>query len=137
MRKPLCFVMVVMMAASLAVFAADKSAEKTNTLGAPSTIECLTVEIDGETLHQELTKPIPVENEKAVRHAYQRFGLGLAQKGLDFGDEKSVLQGVRIAQTVLDGGTYVAGRVCYVSLEYCSPNCWGNGCATIRVPSIK
>lgn len=106
----------------------------------PTSIECLTANVNGVEMHRDLFLPIPTTDERAIMHEFFRFGQLLTMSGdrdqVDFGYrlmQKVAFDSLR--QTV--SSSYVVGRVCYVLKTYCDPICTGQGCATIRVPSIK
>lgn len=103
----------------------------------PPDIECLTVDLDGAQLyHSVLPKPIRTKDE--VQAAFVRLGQELQARALVTGEARVGKEGRRIVEAATSKGfDYVAGRVCYVLLKYCDPTCFGNGCATLRIPSDK
>lgn len=101
---------------------------------APSEISCLTVSMDGQEFHRDLLRPTPANAPGQIRSAFLRIG----QEMQLFGSDAEKVKGARLVQAMLEGGgSYEVGRVCYVLMDYCAPSCTGQGCAKIRVPSIK
>lgn len=107
---------------------------------APPTLEqiqCITVDMDGaQFYHVDLIRPATSKGE--IMAAFVRLGQDVELRGRITGEQRLISDGRRIVETATRAGSdYTAGRVCYVLMSYCDPSCTGNGCATIRVPSIK
>lgn len=99
----------------------------------PDAIECLNLVVDSVQYHADLRRPIAANDKAQVRLAFLRF----AQELSITGSQEDQARGKKAVSYVLESGDYVVGRVCYVMKTYCAPDCTGQGCATIRVPSIK
>ena len=106
--------------------------QKAENTPAPSEISCLTVSIDGKDFYRLLPRAIPVTSKGEIRSAFVRVG----QEWTLFGSELEKLKGARLIQAGLEQD-YSVGRLCYVWLARCAPECTGMGCATIRVPGIR
>lgn len=104
-------------------------AGKPLTPGPPSEIHCLVV-VDGANEYRTmLGRPIPISE---MGKAFENVGNTMKAAGAVFNDPAMTKRG----QAVIEGaknGDWTAGRVCYVSLDYCAPSCWGNGCGRLVV----
>lgn len=99
-------------------------------------ISCLSVEIDGgQFYHVDFEKPAHTAAEVEA-HA-RKLSADLRLRGLVTGEPRVQSDAVRLADAVANSKDYVVGAVCYVLRVYCAPSCTGQGCATIRVPSIQ
>lgn len=99
-------------------------------------IECITVDMDGAQLYH-LVLPKPLTDKAAVMAAFVRFGQELQLRALVTREERIASDGRRIVEAATKKGDYTPGSVCYVLMKYCDPSCTGNGCATLRVPSVQ
>ena len=122
----------IVFAAALLAFLPDMALLSAVQKG-PDSISCLNVVVDGQQIHADLAKPIPVTATGQIRAAFVRMGQEMSFSA----DDKERSQGARLVKTLIEGGSYQVGRVCYVLMDYCAPNCTGQGCATTRVPGIK
>jgi hypothetical protein len=103
----------------------------------PPKIECLTVEIDGVQLYH-VTPPKALNTKGQIQAAFVRMGQELQGRALFTNEQKVAEHGRRIvAAASSERFDYVVGQVCYVLMRYCDPGCTGNGCATLRVPSVQ
>lgn len=111
-----------------------RSAPPAEKPAAPTEISCLTVEGLGPDFVLPLARPIPANSPKEVREALLRHG----QEMQLFGSDVEKLKGAKLVVAALDSEIVVTyGRMCYVWLARCAPECTGNGCAVIRVPMPK
>jgi hypothetical protein len=101
----------------------------------PTDISCIVVKIDGEEIVRQLPRPIPVERQGEIRSAFVRLGQEFSLFGA------TDVQKSRGARIVLEATsqkmTVEIGRVCYVMMNYCGQNCYGQGCESIIIRSIK
>lgn len=99
-------------------------------------ISCLSVEIDGgQFYHVDFEKPAHTAAE--VEAQARKLAADVRLRGLVTGEPRVQSDAVRIADAVANSKDYVVGQVCYVMTTYCATNCTGQGCAVMRVPSIK
>ena len=124
-RVPILILALLMLFPALALVAKEKSAP-------PTEVSCLTVSMDGQEFHRDLAKPIPVTSKGEIRSAFVRLG----QEMQLFGSDAEKVKGARLVEAALKGD-YEVGRVCYVLMNYCAPNCFGNGCAIVKFPYVK
>ena len=131
-------VALVVLLVAVAVVFASPAGVKLKADSTPPPISCITFEIDGgQIYHQDFDKPLTTWGEQ--RAAAVRFAADLQLRAAITHEPRLKSDADRITAAVegARGGDVTYGNVCYVLMRYCAPGCTGQGCMSIRVPSLQ